>query len=235
GAADVEDLQLRTLFVRKLPVAATPFMLREKMKQFGQVQGCRLVKDKATGRFSGTGFVELATVAQAEAAVAHCSKPAHIGGGIMVAGELIVLNMSLSKEGAQKLAAEQGTKQKHDKRNLYLAKEGVIEPDTPAAENVSKIDMDRRSRLQQEKASKLRSPNFFLSDTRLSVHNLPAWMDGKKLRELFVEAVKKKATKQTPVVLQSKVLMEADRKTADSKPKSKGMGFIEFQEHQHAL
>ena len=41
----------------------------------------------------------------------------------------------------------------------------------------------------EEKKLKLKSPNFIVSSTRLSVRNLPASWDEKKVKDLFVAAV----------------------------------------------
>lgn len=57
-------------------------------------------------------------------------------------------------------------------------------------------------RLAQEKASKLRSPNFFVSPTRLAVHNVPKDLDEKQLKQLVLAAVKERATKQVPQLKQ---------------------------------
>ena len=58
------------------------------------------------------------------------------------------------------------------------------------------------SRLSNEKLTKLRSPNFTVSTTRLAVHNVPKDMSERELKELFIRAVKQRATKQQPVIKQ---------------------------------
>jgi hypothetical protein len=57
-------------------------------------------------------------------------------------------------------------------------------------------------RLEYEKATKLRSPNFHVSRTRLLVHNIPKTMTEKELKRLFIEGVKSRASKQNPVIKQ---------------------------------
>lgn len=54
---------------------------------------------------------------------------------------------------------------------------------------MSKGDQDKRARANKEKITKLRSPNFFVSATRLSLRNLPYSMDEKALKTLLVAAV----------------------------------------------
>ena len=69
-----------------------------------------------------------------------------------------------------------------------------------------RLDLQRRAASKAEKESKLKSPNFFVSDTRLSVHNLPLKTDDKALKKIFMDAVQRRATKEVPVVKQAKVL-----------------------------
>ena len=69
------------------------------------------------------------------------------------------------------------------------AKEGVIEEGSPAWNQMSKGDQDRRKRAAQDKATKLRSPNFYVSSTRLSLRNLPYSLDEKGLKSLLIAAV----------------------------------------------
>lgn len=70
------------------------------------------------------------------------------------------------------------------------AKEGAVEEGSPAWASMSKGDQQRRKRASMEKATKLRSPNFFVSPTRLSLRNLPFSLDEKALKSLLVAAVR---------------------------------------------
>ncbi|KAL9391411.1 hypothetical protein Peur_015331 [Populus x canadensis] len=75
----------------------------------------------------------------------------------------------------------------------------VIE-ETPAAEGILTSDMATRNRLQEEKMTKLQSPNFHV------VYNLPKSMTEKQLKKLFIDAVTSRATEQKPVTQQIKFL-----------------------------
>ena len=92
---------------------------------------------------------------------------------------------------AQKMEA----KQPKDKRNLYLAREGFVRPGSEAAEGVSAADMNRRLKLVSLKKQKLKNTNFFISATRLSVHNLAPSCDEKRLKKIFLDAVVKNGVK----------------------------------------
>ncbi|KAJ6936981.1 hypothetical protein NC652_011609 [Populus alba x Populus x berolinensis] len=64
---------------------------------------------------------------------------------------------------------------------------------SPAAKGILTSDMAKRNRLQEEKMTKLQSPNFHV------VYNLPKSMTEKQLKKLFIDAVTSRATKQKPV------------------------------------
>ena len=69
------------------------------------------------------------------------------------------------------------------------AKEGLIEEGSSIWQDLSKGDQDKRSRASKEKATKLRSPNFYVSTTRINLRNLPFTMDEKALKTLLIAAV----------------------------------------------
>lgn len=92
-----------------------------------------------------------------------------------------------------------------------MAKEGLVDEKSEAAEGMSKTDMAKRRRLEMEKKTKLANPNFFVSSTRLMVQNIPEHLDEKELKRLFVSAVKQHATKELPRVVQAKVLKNGIR------------------------
>ena len=73
--------------------------------------------------------------------------------------------------------------------NDAQASEGEITEGSPAWESVPAGDRPRRKRAAADKALKLRSPNFAVSTTRLSVRNIPASMSDKTLKQLALQAV----------------------------------------------
>lgn len=76
-----------------------------------------------------------------------------------------------------------------DNRNLALAKEGVIYPNSYESKEVSKADMIRRQKLEESNRLKLQILHYFVSPTRLSVHNLPIKCSDDELKALFQKAV----------------------------------------------
>jgi nucleolar protein 4 len=63
----------------------------------------------------------------------------------------------------------------------------VIIAGTSAANGVSVHDMNKRLELEQWKSQVLKNLNMFVARNRLIVHNLPANMDNKKLKDLFTK------------------------------------------------
>lgn len=76
---------------------------------------------------------------------------------------------AVTRGKAAELAKEkkmEGNREAKDKRNLYLAKEGLILPGSTAAQGLSKADLLKRKKAETEKKAKLENPNYFVSKTR---------------------------------------------------------------------
>lgn len=59
----------RKLYVGNLPYSATESAISEKLAAFGTVESSKLITDRHTGQSKGFGFVEMATDAEAQAAI----------------------------------------------------------------------------------------------------------------------------------------------------------------------
>ncbi|KAJ6385956.1 hypothetical protein OIU77_029006 [Salix suchowensis] len=206
---DGEDDLQRTVFISNLPFDVESGEVKQRFSAFGEVLSFVPVLHQVTKRPRGTGFLKFKTTDGATAAVS-------------------AANRMIRKKEKNKIEDQ-------DHRNLYLAKEGLILEGTPAAEGVSISDMAKRNRFQEDKMTKLRSPNFHVSRTRLVVYNLPKSMTEKQLKKLFIDAVTSRATKQNPVIRQLKFLKNIKKGKVVAKDHSRGVAFVEFSEHQHAL
>ncbi|KAI3870463.1 hypothetical protein MKW92_012590 [Papaver armeniacum] len=218
-----ESNRQRTVFINNLPFDTVNEEVKQRFSAYGEVQ-----------RPTGTGFLKFSTPAQADAAVAAAQTTGD--SGIFLKGRQLTVFKALDRKSANDKKLEKAKTEDVDQRNLYLAKEGVILDGSPAAEGVSAHDMNKRQALEKSKNVKLQSPNFHVSKTRLIVYNI------------FIDAVLSRASKQTPVVQQSQILLTciADYAGKDREGiqgcKGKGaqepftwVAFIEFTEHQHAL
>ncbi|CAG2163454.1 unnamed protein product [Oppiella nova] len=196
----------RTIFVRNVSFGTSAESLNEMMKRFGETLFCKLCVDAYSEHSKGTRkhFIFLFSLR------------------LFTNLRRFVLLLSLKNNlPSVDLQSE---------RNLYLAKEGLIYPDSPAAEGVSQTDLAKRLTLETRKRKTLQNTHYFVSDTRLCVHNIPLNCDNKQLRDIFMNAVNDKNARIT----EARVML--DRLKNDNKfGKSKGFGFIEFAEHIHAL
>ncbi|CAN5962734.1 unnamed protein product [Sphagnum jensenii] len=238
ATADFKELAMRrTVFIRNLPVDVNVLDMRRRFSAFGEVKSFRPVLHPITKRPKGTAFLEFATVEGADTAVAAANKIDNVNTGVLVVkGHQLAVNLALDRDQARNVAKQASIQQDdHDRRHLKLAKEGLIEEGTPAAQGVSKGDMAKRKQVEHEKATKLRSPNFHVSTTRLALHNLPKDLMEKDLKELVIKAVKSRASKQHPVVKQVKILRDEVKGMPSVGGRSRGAAFVEFTEHQHAL
>ena len=226
------DPEACTVFVRNLALDATQSELKAAMEKFGKVTSCRIVVDKATGASAGKAFVEF--VAPADAAQA-CKLSAEVQlgrtKGLNLNGRVLKLHPMLDGKNIKQLAVDKARKERHqkDKRNLYLSKEGHIEPDSGAGRDLSKGDRELRERSYFERMEKLKNPNNMLNPFRLLLRNLPDDMDSKGLKALCIRAVKARATQQSPQVVHAKVLFDAE------KGRSRCRGFVEFASSDHSL
>ncbi|KAJ8767166.1 hypothetical protein K2173_013563 [Erythroxylum novogranatense] len=228
-----DDDLLRTVFINNLPFDVDNEKVRQRFSAFGEVESFVPVLHQVTKRPRGTGFLKFKSVDAANSAVS----AANVGSGlgIFVEGRQLKVLKALDKKSAHDKELEKAKTESNDHRNLYLAKEGLILEGVPAAEGVSASDMAKRKNLQEKKSKKLQSPNFHVSRTRLVIYNLPKMMNEKELRKLCVDAVISRATKQNPRIRQVKFLEDTKKGKIVTKNHSRGVAFVEFSEHQHAL
>lgn len=87
---------------------------------------------------------------------------------IVLRNRPLSVTLAVSKGQLPELLAEKDLAKKSpcDKRNLYLAKEGVIMPGSAAAVGLSKSDLHKRQKAEAEKNAKLRMPHYVVSKTR---------------------------------------------------------------------
>ncbi|VAI23513.1 unnamed protein product [Triticum turgidum subsp. durum] len=229
-----EDTGLdRTIFISNLPFDISNEEVTERFSVFGKVQSFFPVLHKLTKRPRGTGFLKFSTAEAADAAVSAAN--AAPGLGIFVKSRPLNVKKALDKESAHKKELEKGKNEVEDRRNLYLSKEGEILPGTPAAEGVSDVDMNKRSWLAKRKAEMLVSPKFHVSRTRLIIYNLPKTLTINDVKKLCREAVISRATKQNPVIRKVNILNNEKKGQGAAQKHSRGVAFVDFQEHEHAL
>ena len=161
--------------------------------------------DTPKQRSKGVAFVRYYNKADADKVLAICQQTATTAGsdrekrmpslvtlsesGIVLDNRQLNVVLAVDKRQASQLSA--ASTQKQDKRNLYLAREGVILPSSAGAANVMGEDeLKRRERYYREKKKKLDNPNFMVSRCRLSLRNLPMECEEKAVKKIMMAAVK---------------------------------------------
>uniref|UniRef100_A0AAX7VI28 RNA-binding protein 28 n=1 Tax=Astatotilapia calliptera TaxID=8154 RepID=A0AAX7VI28_ASTCA len=208
----------RTVFIRNLSFDTEEEDLEEVLLQFGELNYIKIVLHPDTEHSKVKHLCLLAVWREPD-------------GGIRIHGRKLMIVAAVSREDAVKLKVDK-KKVETGTRNLYLAREGLIRPGTKAAEGVPETDMVKRTRFEEIKRTKLRDINVFVSKTRLCVHNLPKSVDSKKLKSLCLQAVK--GVKGVRIT-ECRVIYDKKPEKGQVMGQSLGYGFVQFQDHEHAL
>lgn len=223
----------RTIFISNIPFEIESEEVKQRFSVFGEVQTFVPVFHHLTKRPRGTAFLKFRTTTAADAAISSANDAN--GLGIILKGRPLKVLKALDKESAQKRGLEKIKNEVQDRRNLYLMKEGEILIDSPAAEGVSKADMEKREILAKKKIEMLRSPKFHVSRTRLIIYNLPKTMTQEEVKKMCIDAILSRASKQNPEIQKVKLLKDDKKGNASSKKHSRGVAFVDLKEHEHAL
>ncbi|KAF8515688.1 hypothetical protein BU17DRAFT_76796 [Hysterangium stoloniferum] len=210
-----------TLFVRNLPFTATEDELRTLFRSFGPLRYVRITLDAESGRSRGTGFacfwnkedadkaIQQAELLQAETGgikvpVAAKKNPfkltsiltpdpsSSLAQSLVLQGRTLDVTRAVTREEAGRLRelGEQ-QRQKQDKRNLYLMREGVIFPNAPAASTLSTTELEKRVEAFNTRRALMRSnPSLYVSKTRLSVRQIPIFATERTLKRLALHSIR---------------------------------------------
>ncbi|KAL0581815.1 RNA recognition motif-containing protein [Marasmius crinis-equi] len=209
-----------TLFVRNVPFTATEDDLRTLFRAFGPLRYARITIDPETGRSRGTGFACFWNKEDADKAIEQSEllKTETVGStsretiknpftmpsiltpdpssslarSLVLQGRTLDVVRAVTRTEAGKLREEgEKRRQKADKRNMYLLREGVILPNTPAAENLAPADSERRTASFNARKNLLKAnPSLYISKTRLSIRQIPLFVTEHMLKRLSLHAVK---------------------------------------------
>ncbi|KAL7401844.1 hypothetical protein ABVT39_005325 [Epinephelus coioides] len=220
----------KTVFIRNLSFDTEEEGLEEVLLKYGELNYIKIVVHHDTGHSKGVAFAQFKSKEAADKCMTEAQDEAE-NGGIRVDGRKLLIVPAVTREDAAKLKVDK-KKVETGTRNLYLAREGLIRAGTKAAEGVPEADMVKRARFEEIKRTKLRSLNVFVSKTRLCVHNLPKSVDNKKLRALCLQAVKGSKGAR---VTECRVMYDKKPEKGQVMGQSLGYGFVQFQDHEHAL
>uniref|UniRef100_A0AAQ5YLJ4 RNA-binding protein 28 n=1 Tax=Amphiprion ocellaris TaxID=80972 RepID=A0AAQ5YLJ4_AMPOC len=220
----------RTVFIRNLSFDTEEEGLEEILLRYGELNYIKIVLHPDTDHSKGCAFAQFKTKEAADKCIAAAQDEAE-NGGVRVDGRKLLIVAAVSREDATKMKVNKA-KVETGTRNLYLAREGLIRAGTKAAEGVPEADMIKRTRFEEVKRAKLRDINVFVSKTRLCVHNLPKSVDNKKLKALCLQSVK--GDKRIRIT-ECRVMYDKKPEKGQVMGQSLGYGFVQFQDHEHAL
>ncbi|PPQ85119.1 hypothetical protein CVT25_004219 [Psilocybe cyanescens] len=208
-----------TLFIRNIPFNATEDELRTLFRSFGPLRYARITMDHDTGRSRGTGFACFWNIEDADRAVQQSellrsettgqaivpkknpfSLPSiltpdpssSLAQSLVLHGRTLDVVRAVTRDVAGKLKeTNERAREKADKRNMYLIREGVIMPNTPASENLTPAEVERRTSSFNARRALLKSnPSLFISKTRLSVRQIPIFVTERMLKRLVSHSLK---------------------------------------------
>ncbi|KAF4621632.1 hypothetical protein D9613_012590 [Agrocybe pediades] len=208
-----------TLFIRNIPFEATEEELRTLFKSFGPLRYARITMDPATGRPRGTGFACFWKLEDAQKAVQQSAllrsettgqvvapkknpfamtslltpdPSASLAQSLVLHGRTLDVVTAVTRDEAIKLKeTNEKAREKADKRNMYLLREGVIMPGTPASELLTPAEVERRTSSFNARRALLKSnPSLFISKTRLSVRQIPLFVTERMLKRLVTHSIK---------------------------------------------
>ncbi|CAH1721422.1 unnamed protein product [Aphis gossypii] len=211
-----------TVFFKNVSFSVNNDELKRFVKErFGPVYYALVCVDRLTEHSKGTAFVKFRDSSSVEACMSSSPEDLTLNGSTMEP------QMAIDKEVLDKNKDDKVIHK--DNRNLYLIKEGVIIAGTAAANGVSVHDMNKRLELEQWKSQVLKNLNMFVARNRLIIHNLPANMDNKTLKELFTKHTRPNA------VLKVVVMRNLKKVDPNGVPISKEYAFVTFKQHEDAL
>ncbi|UZJ51022.1 hypothetical protein CBS101457_000342 [Exobasidium rhododendri] len=107
-------------------------------------------------------------------------------------GRVLSVTLAVERNTAESLSnVNKNAREKKDKRNTYLMREGVPLPGTPFAASMSEKEKEKRlANFSIRKTQLLKNPSLFMSKTRLSVRQLPLFVSNKILKRLGIYAAR---------------------------------------------
>ncbi|CAE6376245.1 unnamed protein product [Rhizoctonia solani] len=111
---------------------------------------------------------------------------------LVLHGRTLSVTRAVTRGEADRLREEgERSREKQDKRNLYLMREGVIFPNSSAAAGLPEAEIAARQAAFDSRKALLRSnPSLYVSRTRISVRRLPLWVSERVLKRLAIHAIR---------------------------------------------
>ncbi|KAK4468100.1 hypothetical protein MN116_008270, partial [Schistosoma mekongi] len=213
--------------------------LHEFFSQFGLLEFAKIVKDPTTQHSRGTAFVKFVNAEDASNVLKLSAKPENAY-QFSLENRTLNITVAVSRTEAQNLrkrkhedasehSAGVADAMKQSGRNLHLASIGIIRPGSLEAEGLTKEDLAKRDALLRDKKKKLTDPNYFISDVRLCLRNLPLNVSDDNLKSACLNYIKK----GTGRILECRIMRNLQ--PGRQQYRSLGYGFVAFNNHEDAL
>ncbi|CAJ1433940.1 unnamed protein product, partial [Effrenium voratum] len=167
--------------------------------------------------------------------------PAVEGFGISLKGRRLVVKPAVAPTEAAELSdktkPQKGQAQKERRAWMHLLNVGDIDEDSPRWQNLSKSEQRQRQEGRKERRWRINNSNFAIHPQRLSIRNMPTFVDANKLREVVVKnlaevngAEKRKERQQLAqsAVVKACLVRDKERREESGARRSKGFAFIAF-------
>jgi nucleolar protein 4 len=222
GTKDIQEK--RTIFIRNISYDAKENDLREAFSKYGEIVYCKLCYDKDFERPKGTAFIQFV---DADSALHACGE----SNILELDSRKIQIDLAISRKQINDIIVDKKTKIPEDRRNITLAKEGFIDPTSNEGKKLSKSDMSMRAKIEAANSAKLKLLHYFVSTTRLSVHNLPVKCTDSELKKIFLNVFKDDKDMR---IVECRIMRDLKRVNSDGVAKSRGYGFVQFTKFEHA-
>ncbi|CAD5211320.1 unnamed protein product [Bursaphelenchus okinawaensis] len=220
--------QGRVVFLRTLSFDATNESLKTAMEKYGEVALAILCKFPGTDQKSGNAFVHFKTKEAAD----QCLEELDVS-GIFFEGRIITGHRAVPRTEAKKFDKDPKKKEGKDKRNLKLLRASLIRMGTAQAKGMSEEDSKARHKQIEAAKTKLKNLHMFVSSNRLAIHNIPFNYREDDLFNLCLKHATKKAYIKECRIMRNKTGVDNQGKPVLGR--SKGFGFVEFEDHLDAL
>lgn len=144
----------KVVFLRNLSYDTKEELIKEELSKFGKIDLAIICKYKDSGHSKGTAFVHFSTPIEAS----NCIEG--VEDGVIIDNRLVKANLAIPRKEAADMEKEKLTKVPKDKRNLRLARFGLIRDGTAAAAGMSKDDAAKRERIAEAMRKKLENTNM---------------------------------------------------------------------------
>jgi len=176
--------------------------------------------------------------------------PAVDGFGISLKGRRLVIKQAVAPDQIDTIIEERkpgkGAAKAERRQWMHLLHVGEIREGTDTWDQLSKSEQRQRQQSAKERKFRVNNPNFVIDPLRLSIRNLPTAVDVSRLQGAVVKHLREhmgdastskqdRRKKAQASIIKASLVRDSERRNVDNSRRSRGFGFIAFNDHQAAL